>query len=143
MLNERGLLSIRFENYAYLEGAAHGLTDVGSVNMDLKSGHDYSLSDLFLSDVPYQEIINTKIEEQLTEEDPPLTRAFPGVTAQQGYYLTQRALVVYFQLYEFTPYTFGIPEFRIPLPKLSKSLSPKVASLVNDKGGHPDVFTFR
>lgn len=125
-LNGKGLLSIRFENYAYLEGAAHGLTDVGSLNLDIKTGIDYSLRDLFLPEGSYVETISTIIADRIEDEDIPLTREFSGISPEQEYYLKDRALVIYFQLYEFTPYAYGIPEFRIPLARLHKILNPNL-----------------
>lgn len=127
MLNGRGFLSIRLDNYAYLEGAAHGLTNVGSLNLDLKTGYNYALEDLFLPGSPYIEALNNLIDEEIEEEGIPLTRAFPGVSPRHDYYLTAKELVVYFQLYEFTPYAYGVPEFRIPFSRLQKWLDPELS----------------
>lgn len=113
-----GLLSLRFENYRYWWHAAHGNTQVTSITLDLKDGREYRFSDLFAPQSPYRKALTAIIRRQITERRITLLRPYEGVGPDEQYYLTETELVVYYQQYEYTPYSSGIPEFRIPLADL-------------------------
>lgn len=113
-VNKNGILSVRFENYMYPEHAAHGTTMVDSVTVDLNTGKVYTLRDLFKPGTDYIITLNKMISEQFKERDIPMINEFKGITVKQDYYLTPADLVIYFQAYEYTPGSVGIPEFKIP-----------------------------
>lgn len=113
-VNKNGILSVRLENFIYPTGAAHGLTMVKSVTVDLKTGKVYTLKDLFQRGADYILTLNKMIAEQFRKRDLPMVNEFKGITVNQDYYLTPQKLVIYFQIYEYTPYYVGIPEFPIP-----------------------------
>lgn len=117
-LNKKSLLSIRFEIYSYREMAAHGLTIVKSLTFDLNSGRVYQLDDFFRPDSGYLQFISQQIKLQIVQEDIPLIAAFNSIDKNQDYYLSDKFLIIYFQLYEYTPYVYGIPQFHIPLEEL-------------------------
>lgn len=125
-VNKNGILSIRFENYTFPEHAAHGLTMVSSITLDLATGKVYTLRDLFQSGTGYLITLNKMIAEQFKERDLPMLKEFNGITIQQDYYLTNNALVIYFQAYEYTPGYVGIPEFEIPYRK--------IINIINEQG---------
>jgi hypothetical protein len=111
--NERNVLSISFSNYAYVEHYAHGLTFMKSVNFDLNTGENVPLSDLFKPDSNYLTVLSKIVATQIKERDIELLNPFPGVSAQQDFYITDKALVLYYQLYAITPYYVGFPLFPI------------------------------
>ncbi|GBF32712.1 anti-SigV factor [Desulfocucumis palustris] len=113
-VNKNGILSIRFENYMYPEHAAHGTTMVKSITVDLNTGKVYTLRDLFRPGTDYIIVLNKLISQQFKEQDIPMINEFNGITIQQEFYLTPTDLVIYFQAYEYTPGSVGIPEFKIP-----------------------------
>lgn len=117
-LNKKSLLSICFEVYSYREMAAHGLTVVKSLTFDLNSGRVYQLDDFFWPDSGYIQYISNQIKNQIIEEDIPLIADFNSIDEDQDYYLSERFLIIYFQLYEYTPYVYGIPQFHISLEEL-------------------------
>lgn len=124
-VNKNGVLSLSVEMYSYAEGAAHGLTVVKSLTFDLKTGRVYRLRDLFRLNSNYRAIISDFIKQEIKAKDVPLIAPFTVISEDEDFYLTENALVIYFQLYEYTPYAFGIPEFAIPYRALQRVINPK------------------
>lgn len=116
--NQRGVLSISIINYAYRENAAHGLTIIKSLNFDIRTGRNYSLEELFIPGSDYLSRLNAIVEKQIQERNIPILNEFPGVSPQQDYYIADKALVIYYQLYEITPYVYGFPQFPISVYEL-------------------------
>ncbi|SNS75885.1 protein of unknown function [Anaerovirgula multivorans] len=117
-LNEYNLLSVLIYIHSYSKGAAHGLTALKAINFDLQSGKTYELADLFIKNSGYVNKINELIKEEMVEKDIPMLVEFETIDKKQDFYLTKEALTVFFQLYEYTPYAYGIPEFGIPYNEL-------------------------
>ncbi|GAB6138048.1 DUF3298 and DUF4163 domain-containing protein [Halanaerobaculum tunisiense] len=110
--NQNRVLSLSLINYAYA-GGAHGLTIVKSLNFDLDTGESYQLSELFKVDSNYKKRLSELIAQDIIERDIPTLDEFTGVREDQDYYIADKTLVVYFQLYEITPYAYGFPCFPI------------------------------
>ncbi len=118
-VNMRGILSLRFEDYYYPEMAAHGVTGVSSVTLNLKTGHEYEFYQLFCKGSNYQAILNQIIQAQIVAEQIPLLKPFAGVGPDEDYYLTPDSLVIYYQPYEYTPGAYGVLEFTIPYSQIT------------------------
>ncbi|NLY42575.1 MAG: DUF3298 and DUF4163 domain-containing protein [Clostridiaceae bacterium] len=116
--NQNGILSMVFEQYSYVRGAAHGMTTVESLTIDLENARIYTLKDLFNPGSNYVETINNQIKLQIKERDIPMLKEFDSISENQQFYLTEKDIVIYFQLYEYTPYVYGIPEFPIPIASM-------------------------
>jgi len=112
--NERGVLSLSLNNYAFA-GGAHGMTIIKSLTFDVSTGRIYSLADLFKPGSDYQRVLSAIIEKQIKEREIPVINEFTGIKPDQDYYIADKVLVVYFQLYELTPYAYGFPEFPITM----------------------------
>jgi hypothetical protein len=110
--NERGVLSLSLNNYAFA-GGAHGMTIIKSLTFDVCTGRIYSLADLFKPGSDYQKVLSAIIEKQIKEREIPVINEFTGIKPDQDYYIADKVLVVYFQLYDLTPYAYGFPEFPI------------------------------
>ncbi|MDD2585787.1 MAG: stalk domain-containing protein [Syntrophomonadaceae bacterium] len=119
------LLSLYADYYSYT-GGAHGFTDRVHSNIDLNTGKELQLKDLFKAGVDYKGIINNEIKRQM-QLDPEkyfsesLTE-WQGISEDQPYYIEDGSLIVYFPLYEIAPYASGIPEFKIPVSALGLNL---------------------
>lgn len=117
--NERNVLSLLFTNYAYAAYHAHGLTLVKSLNFDVKTGKNYQLHELFQSNSDYKKVLTRNVKQQIQErnidvfEDKEVM-----VSSNQDYYIADKALVLFYQLYEITPYYVGIPMFPISVYEL-------------------------
>lgn len=116
--NERGILSITIGNYAYPPRAAHGMTYIKSLNFDVNTGRIYQLPELFKPDSDYISVLSKNIRNQIQERKLPVLNGFTTIDPNQDYYIADKALVVYFQLYEITPYFVGLPMFPVSVFEL-------------------------
>lgn len=132
--NQNGLLSVVFMNYQYT-GGAHGLTVQSSHTFNLKTGEEYKLKDLFKSDTDYVLFINdtvrNEINERVKEGSLYENTSFKTIKEDQDFYLSDDAVVVYFQQYEYWPYAAGIQEFPVEFSALKDMLKPGF-SFLND-----------
>ncbi|WP_035098608.1 DUF3298 and DUF4163 domain-containing protein [Anoxybacteroides tepidamans] len=111
--NERGVLSLTMINYAY-SGGAHGMTIVKGLTFDVATGKKYSLRELFLPNKDYVKPLSDLVAKQIKERDiflldPP----FKGISPNQDFYIADKVLVLFYQLYDLTPYAYGLPHFPI------------------------------
>lgn len=131
-------VSLTCQYYSYL-GGAHGYTDMVAYNIDLTTGEDIELEDLFDDGKDYAAPILEEINRQIALEPEtyfaevvPLT----DLAADQKFCIAQASsddgpsLIVYFGLYEIAPYANGIREFAIPLSQLRQLLSSAAISLL-------------
>ncbi|MBT9135983.1 MAG: Anti-sigma-V factor RsiV [Firmicutes bacterium] len=124
-LSASGILSIVMNVYAYRRQAAHGLTLRDSVTMNVQSGHNYRLAELFRPGANYITPISEEIKRQIKERDLPLIAEFNQIKPNQPYFLREDNLVIYFATYEYTPYYVGLPEFPIPFTMLRDLIDEK------------------
>lgn len=109
--NQRDVLSFSFSNYTYHHQAAHGMTYIKSLTFDLKQGKRVRLNELFKPDSDYINRVSSLIQSQITEREIPLLENFTTIQPDQDFYIADKTLVIYFQLYDLTPYVFGFPMF--------------------------------
>ncbi len=110
--NERGILSLTLINYAF-SGGAHGMTINKSLTFDVTTGKSFQLSELFKPGSDYVNIISDIVAAQIKERDITLLDEFKGIAPNQDYYIADKSLVIYFQLYELAAYVYGILHFPI------------------------------
>ncbi|QPA32539.1 DUF3298 and DUF4163 domain-containing protein [Thermaerobacillus caldiproteolyticus] len=123
--NEKDVLSLTIINYAY-SGGAHGLTLMKGVTFDVSTGKKYLLSELFLDDSDYVKVLSSMVSTQIKERDifllnPP----FKSVSPEQDFYIADKALVLFYQLYKLTAYAFGFPYFPISVYAIEKVVDPQ------------------
>lgn len=111
--NQRGILSITLGNYTFPYHAAHGLTIIKSLTVNTNDGTVYPLSSLFKKDSDYVDVLSEKVRLQIKEREIPVINGFEKISPEQDYYIADRCLVLYFQIYEITPYVFGFPFFPV------------------------------
>ena len=124
MLNEKGLLSILFNLYTYVNKAAHGYTSYGSITANIQTGQIYSFSDLFNPKIYYVGFLNEIVQEYIKTNNITLINKYNGITPNQQYYLTPDKLVLYYQVYEYTPYYYGLFKIEIPYEKMENLITP-------------------
>lgn len=110
--NERGALSINLVNDAY-SGGAHGLTVMQGLTFDINTGTMYQLKDLFKPNSNYQKVLSDIVRKQIKDRNIFVLGSFIGIKPNQDFYIADKVLVLYFQLYELTSYAFGFPAFPI------------------------------
>ncbi|WP_077617559.1 DUF3298 and DUF4163 domain-containing protein [Bacillus sinesaloumensis] len=113
--NQRQVLSLTQSNYTYHDRAAHGNTIIKSLTFDLNRGRCCDLKDLFKPGSDYVKRLSILIHEQIKVRDIGLISDFTTISPDQDFYVADKTLVIYFQLYELTPYVFGFPMFPISL----------------------------
>lgn len=111
--NQRQVLSLSLSNYTYHYHAAHGMTYIKSLTFDLKNRKLCDLKDLFKPGSDYVKRLSFLIHIQIEQRDIKLLNGFTSIRPDQNFYIADKVLVIYFQLYEITPYVFGFPMFPI------------------------------
>lgn len=111
--NLRDVLSLSIGNYTMVEHAAHGLTIIRSLTFDINTGKVYQLGELFKPGSNYVKVLSDIVARQIKERDITLLGDFQGIKPDQDYYISDKVLVIYFQLYEITAYAYGFPYFPI------------------------------
>lgn len=111
--NERGILSLTIGNYAFSYPSAHGLTIVKGLTFDVKSGDIIELKDLFRPGADYVKVLSDIVSRQIKDREIGLLDEFTGIKPDQDFYIADKSLVLFFQLYEITPYYMGLQYFPI------------------------------
>ena len=111
--NQRQVLSLSLSNYTYHQQAAHGMTVIQSLTFDLEKQQICKLEDLFKPGSNYIKRLSALVDIQIQERDLPTLDDFAGIRPDQDFYIADKTLVIYFQLYEIPPYVVGLPMFPI------------------------------
>lgn len=111
--NERNVLSLTLSNYAYAYHHAHGLTLLKSLTFDVQTGKSYKLKELFKPGSDYVKVLSDIVKKQIKDRQIQSLEPFTQISPNQDYYIADKALVIFFQLYEITPYYYGFPMFPI------------------------------
>lgn len=123
--NKNNILSLTREYYEYT-GGAHGNYHHISDNIDLETGKNLSLSDLFKPKSNYKDIIMSEIKNQIASNKQlyfnSAEKDISNISSKQSLYITDDGIVIYYSLYEIAPYSTGIPEFKIPFNVLKDVL---------------------
>jgi len=110
--NERQVLSLSLINYAF-SGGAHGLTLQNSLTFNTQTGKSYTLRELFKPGANYVQKLSDIVKAQIKARDIQTLEPFTSIRPDQDFYIADKSLVLYFQLYEITPYVYGFPYFPI------------------------------
>ena len=104
------MLSLSLIVYSF-SGGAHGITVIKSLSFDVMSGKKYEIGDLFRRNSNYIMRLSDIIKEQIAQRKIPLLNPFISIVPDQDFYIADKCLVVYFQLYELTAYVYGFTYF--------------------------------
>lgn len=115
--NQRGILSLNLIVYSFT-GGAHGMTVVKSLTFDVKTGHSFTLKELFKPGSNYTKEISTIIKEDIKKWNVDIINPFTEISPDQDFYIADTSIVIYFQLYDITPYYWGFPYFPIAILNL-------------------------
>lgn len=132
--NQKDYLSLSLFNYAFT-GGAHGLTLQQSLTFKQSTGQTYTLAQLFKPGSDYVGRISAIISAQILARKIDTLEPFKSIRPDQDYYVADRSLVVYFQLYELAAYVFGFLYFPISVYELQDIINedgPLGPMLVND-----------
>lgn len=107
--NQNGVLSLLLE-YTEYTGGAHGMTYRTGYTFSLKDGKGLGLNDLLGANKDYKKQLNTRLSKEL-KANPGYLGGFKGLKEQPDFYLLPGRAQIFFQLYEYTAYAAGFPEF--------------------------------
>ncbi|MGG1517742.1 DUF3298 domain-containing protein [Paenibacillus oryzisoli] len=110
--NQRSVLSLSLINYAF-SGGAHGMTLQNSLTFNTETGKSYTLAEQFKPGSDYIGRISAIIAEEIKRRDIPLLVDFKTIRPDQDYYIADKSIVIYFQLYEIAAYVYGFLYFPI------------------------------
>ena len=122
--NQKNLLSFQIMTNYQLNTS---MQEYQTFNLDLSSGRDITLQDLFGKD--YENIINTSVRRQIKERTEQNENAsyfdgamgFQGIRKNQPYYIDSKGnVVIIFEKYSIAPGYMGTQEFKIPCSELHK-----------------------
>lgn len=117
------VLSLYFVISLYTEGAAHPNNLIDGVTIDLKTGRELQLKDLFKEGVECKQILNQILNRKISDLEYELFEEFKGVEDEQGFYMTDSGLVIYYQEYVYTPHAIGPLEIEVPCDEIVSVLS--------------------
>ncbi|MBP1964758.1 DUF3298 and DUF4163 domain-containing protein [Paenibacillus aceris] len=110
--NQRGVLSLTLWNYAF-SGGAHGLTIQNALTFNTETGKTYALKDLFKPGSDYIGKLSEIIKAEIKVRNIPLLVDFKAIRPDQDFYIADKSLVIYFQVYELAAYVYGFLYFPI------------------------------
>ncbi|WP_150272322.1 PdaC/SigV domain-containing protein [Paenibacillus tepidiphilus] len=125
--NRDGVLSLVLDQYSYT-GGAHGMSYRDAYTFSLKDGKRLLLGDLFGANPNYKKELNAKLSKQLKAEGGYLG-GFTGLNTEKYFYLKDGKAVLFFQVYEYTAYASGFPEFDFTFKELLPDGSSPFAKL--------------
>lgn len=115
--NEDNILSLSLV-LDYYGGGAHGITLTDALTFNTQTGQLYAFKDLFTPGSDYIQVVNRLINLQIAERGLADMVDFISVDSGQQYYLADKVLVVYFNVYDIAAYAAGPQYFPIPLYQL-------------------------
>jgi Protein of unknown function (DUF3298) len=85
------------------------------LTFNVLTGKTYQLKDLFKKDSNYVSILSKIVGEQIKERDIMVLGEYKGIKPDQDFYIADKSLVLFYQLYDLAPYVYGIPHFPISI----------------------------
>jgi len=126
VFNRNHLLSVRLRESFYVQHAAHPMSYQRGFTFDTKTGDLLRLEDLFQPGANFRSRLDELAKQQLAQRRIILLKPYPGISDQQEFYLTDGALIIYYQLYEYTAYVYGFIELPIPYEQLAGLIRPEL-----------------
>ncbi len=120
--NDQQVISLVQRVYQYT-GGAHGMTLQTAYTIDLVTGRNQFLADLFVSGSDYAERLSRIVRKVGVDRKLPLWD-FKGIGAHSTFFLSDEGLVLFFQPYEIAPYSEGIVKILVPYGNLADILQP-------------------
>ncbi|MCD6449652.1 MAG: DUF3298 domain-containing protein, partial [Thermotogaceae bacterium] len=113
------IVSILFEEMTYT-GGAHPIHFLHAINYDLKYGKELALNDLFVKGFDCKKIINEEVKKFFERNKCSVINDFKTIKNEQDFYLTDYGIMIFFQRYEYTNYSFGNPKIPIPYGRFGR-----------------------
>ncbi|MGG4219460.1 DUF4163 domain-containing protein [Paenibacillus jamilae] len=116
--NKDGILSVIMQDYSYT-GGAHGMTARKGYTFSLADGKLLQLSDVLKANPNYKKFLNADLKKKVDAlQGGDGFEKFKELAADQNFYVTNSGVTIVFDLYEYAPYAYGIPEFTYSFAQL-------------------------
>lgn len=100
--------------------------DLYNYNIDLLTGNQLLLRDIFKPDVDYLKLVSDFVNSKITENpDFYYPDTVVDIPVDQSFYLTDQGIVIYFDLDEVAPSAKGIPKFLMEFPNFDSYINPR------------------
>ncbi|GKT33871.1 hypothetical protein ADUPG1_007546, partial [Aduncisulcus paluster] len=111
----------------YMKYGIHPNHSRRTVTLSKITNKELFLKDIFSDEVRFKELVNVFIDGYMKEHEGDFYdgAVFEGIDEHTQFYLSDKGLVFYFQLYEYAPYAYGYPEIEIPFTYLKEALKPR------------------
>lgn len=129
--NTANIVSLTIQEALYPELAAHPMKFLKAFTMNVRTGQTYRFAELFKPGSDYKARIDALIQQQIAAKGITFIAPYNGIKeTEQEFYLTAGSVVVFYQIYEYTPYVYGILKFPIPYEQLADILQPEIGQAV-------------
>ncbi|MEE4580460.1 PdaC/SigV domain-containing protein [Paenibacillus polymyxa] len=116
--NKDGILSVIMQDYSYT-GGAHGMTARKGYTFSLADGKLLQLSDVLKANPNYKKFLNADLKKKIDAlQAGEGFEKFKELAADQNFYVTNSGVTIVFDLYDYAPYAYGIPEFTYSFAQL-------------------------
>ena len=123
------LWSFKFDFWFYSDGAAHPGLNSMTFNYDLGQGRELALSDLFLPNVNYLEVISNycliELRKQPYSDSFFLDGAKPTPENYRNWNIAPDGLLITFDEYQVAPYAAGPQQVTVPYSELASVINPQ------------------
>lgn len=121
------ILSLLLNLEAINSDAGIEYNDLYTYNIDLLNGSYISLKSLFNPGVDYISLLSNYINDEI-KKTPELF--YPDTTVEipdsQAFYITDKGIILYFEVEEIAPKEAGIPKFLIPYSDFATFINPRI-----------------
>lgn len=124
--NAKGVLSVVMKNSLSASGK-RGMDEQTAVTIDTVDGSVLKLKDFFIDNADYRERLCQAVTEQVKKRglEPKLLQKIETISPNEDFYVTDNAIVLFFNRYRYFPYECGVQEFSVPLNSLDGILRPE------------------
>lgn len=133
--NDR-VLSIKFRSDFYEDGAVHGLPLEYGLTFDMDKGEAIELSNLIRKPkrVEFLRLFHEELDRLITQEEICVfdTKKRFKFRDIQKYYLAKHGLVIFFNVYEISPYSCGVPQIELTYDRLKGILEMQYKLSIED-----------
>jgi len=121
----KNIFGIKFINWMYYDGAAHGNDEIVSLNINLNNGEEFEFKDIFRG--KYKDLIIDLVKDKLKEHDCKDSYFdFDNIQLRdtQEFYISDNKLIIIFFKYEIAPGCCGSIEISLDLNEVIKYINP-------------------
>ncbi len=137
--NHNELVSIYFEQMFSSNRQAHPVNQSRAITVNTQNGKVLPLKDLFEPNSDYKTLLDSWMKEYLQKkknELPLLIKSmdeFKGIEPEQEFYLTDKALVIFYQMYKYTPRPAETLKIAVPYKNMETILKKEIGKATSGK----------